>query len=132
MKLAIKIVAIVITVICVFIVGAGIGYMKATERINVLYTDVINESVAEEIKCQVQLLKLLKTSNYDKAQRQLESFLDVNLGALTLYVNNPPLQPNTRVVEAITVAKRYREQYLGHKINCIMEKSVKKTLDFVK
>ncbi len=132
MKLAIKIVAIVITVTCVFIVGAGFGYMKATERINVLYTDIINDSVAEEIKCQVQLLKLLKTSNYDKAERQLESFLDVNLGALTLYVNNPPLQPNVRVVEAITVAKRYREQHLGHKINRIMEKSVKKTLDFVK
>lgn len=132
MKLVIKIVAVVITVICVLVVAAGFGYMKATERFNVLYTNIINESVAEEIKCQVQLLKLLKTSNYDKAQRQLEAFLDVNLGGLTLYVNNPPLQPNTRVVEAITVAKRYREQHPGHKINQVIENSVNKTLDFVK
>ncbi|MEA5113314.1 MAG: hypothetical protein VB050_04735 [Geobacteraceae bacterium] len=132
MRLTLKIVAIVVTVLCVFIVGAGFGYMKATERMNILYSGIINNSVAEEIECQVQLLNLLKTGDYGIAQRQLESFLDVNLGGLTLYVSNPPLKPNARVVDAITIAKRYREQHPGHKINPVMEKSVNKTLEFVK
>jgi hypothetical protein len=132
MKRFFKVITTVVTVICVFILGAGFGYMRATERLNKYYSNIINTSIAGDIECQIQLLKLLKVGNYDKAQKQLESFLDVNIGGLTLYVSNPPLTPNARVVEAITAAKKYREQYPGHQTNHVLENSVRKTLDFVK
>jgi len=51
---------------------------------------------------------------------------------LTLYVNNPPQMQNNDVIEAIRIAKRYREKHPEHRISPKLENSVKKTLDFVK
>ena len=132
MKSGLKILALVAVVICVFIGGAGYGYMKATDKLNKYYSTVIDTAVAGEIQCQVQALQLLKEGNNDKAQKQLEAFLDVNLGALTVYVNSSPTNPNVAVVEAIKKAKKYRDTYPEHIVKPTSQDSVKKTFDFVK
>lgn len=132
MKRYLKLLVLVVAVICIFILGAGFGYMKATDRFDKYTASALYDSAATEVKGRVGLLELLKNGNYDKAQNRLEALVDVDLGILTLYVNDPPLKQNNDVVEAIKIAKKYREKHPGHRINPITENSVKKTLDFVK
>ncbi len=132
MKLYLKILIVVITVVSVFIGGTNYGYMNATDKLNKYYSTVIDTAIAGEIQCQVQVLQLLKEDNYDKAQKQLDAFLDVNLEALSVYVNSSPTDPNVAVVEAIKKAKKYRETYPEHIVKPAAQNSVKKTLDFVK
>jgi len=119
-------------VICFFIVGAGFGYMKATDSFDKYITNALYITSATEIKGKVGLLELLKEGNSEKAQKRLEALVDVDLGTLTLYVNNPPQMQNNDVIEAIRIAKRYREKHPEHRISPKLENSVKKTLDFVK
>ncbi|MDD2337280.1 MAG: hypothetical protein PHD01_11960 [Geobacteraceae bacterium] len=132
MKSHFKIFALVAAAICVFIVGAGFGYMKATDRYDKYITNTLYDTSATEIKGRVGLLELLKNGNYDKAQKRLEALVDVDLGTLTLYVDNPPQIHNNDVIEAIIIAKRYRKKNPEHRISSTLENSVKKTLDFVK
>jgi hypothetical protein len=131
MKQYYKILTLIVVAIFVFIVGAGFGYMKATDRFNKYITSSLYDSAATEVKGKVGLLELLKDGNSDKAQKRLEALVDVDLGTLTLYVNNPPLKQNKDVVEAIKIAKKYREKHPDHRVSPAIENSVKKTLDFV-
>ncbi|WP_225071930.1 hypothetical protein [Desulfuromonas sp. CSMB_57] len=114
--------------------GIRVGNYQTTKRIDRQIEKSLYALDATEIRNQVMLLELLKAGDYNMAQNRLEAFLDVGLAGLALYVNNPPLNPDSEdkeIIEAISIAKNYREKYPGHQVNSTFENSVKKTLDYV-
>lgn len=118
----------------IFYAGIRVGNYQTTKRIDKLMEKSLHSLDATEIKNQVMILELIKNGDYNMAQKRLEAFLDVGLAGLALYVNNPPLNPDREdkdIIEAIIVAKKYREKYPGHRVNSTFEISVKKTLDYV-
>ena len=118
----------------IFYAGIRVGNYQATKRIDKLIKKSLHSLDATEIKNQVMILELIKAGDFNMAQKRLEAFLDVGLAGLALYVNNPPLNPDRDdkdIIEAIRVAKKYREKYPSHRVNSTFENSVKKTLDYV-
>jgi hypothetical protein len=114
--------------------GIRVGNYQTTKKIDRQIEKSLYALDATEIRNQVMLLELLKAGDYSMAQNRLEAFLDVGLAGLALYVNNPPLNPDREdkeIIEAISIAKKYREKYPGHQVNSTFENSVKKTLDYV-
>lgn len=114
--------------------GIRVGNYQTTKRVDRQIQKSLYALEATEVKNQVMLLELLKAGDYNIAQNRLEAFLDVGLAGLALYVKKPPLNPDMEdkeIIEAISIAKKYREKYPGHQVNSTFENSVKKTLDYV-
>lgn len=129
-----KVLVFVVAAAGIFYAGIRVGNYQTTKRIDKLFEKSLYSLDATEIKNQVMLLELIKAGDYNMAQKRLEAFLDIGLAGLALYVNNPPLNPDREdkeIIEAISIAKKYREKYPGHPVNRTFENSVKKTLDYV-
>jgi hypothetical protein len=133
MKRYMKVLVLFASAVLIFIGGAYFGSMHTAERLNKHFTLVLlPSSAASELKAKITLLELLNSGDSVTAQKRLETFVDLDLGIIALYVNNPPLTPDSDIVDAIKLAKKYREKHPEHHINPISENSVRKTLDFVK
>jgi hypothetical protein len=129
-----KVLVFVVAAAGIFYAGIRVGNYQTTKRIDKLMEKSLYSLDATEIKNHVMLLELIKACDYNMAQKRLEAFLDVGLAGLALYVNNPPLNPDRNdkeIFESISIAKKYREKYPGHRVNRTFENSVKKTLDYV-
>ena len=127
-----KVLTLVVLAACFFAAGVSFGGDKTSEKSDKYISDVLLPKVAStNIEVRITLLELLNSGDVATVQKRLEALVDNDLAQLTLYVNNPPLKLDTDVIEAIKIAKKYREKYPEHRINPNIEKSVKKTLDFV-
>ena len=132
MKRYIKMLVLVIAAICLFIAGVYFGSYKTNDKLNNLYLKSFYSVAASEVKCKVHLLELIDDNNYILTKNKLENYLDLELANLAVYVNTQPLKQDTDIVEAISIAKKYRSKHPDHRISPVIENSVKKTLDFVK
>lgn len=135
MKRYVKVLALVAALALAYFIGAGVGHYKTKRYFDGYYSNLLYKSAASEITTKITLLELLKHGDDASAQKRLEALVDADLGYLTLYVNAPPVKPDQNdndIIEAIKIAKAYRDKYPGHQINHVIENSVKKTLDYVK
>jgi uncharacterized protein YneF (UPF0154 family) len=132
MKSYIKWFAVILSLVLIFVGGMIFGSYNATNRINKQVENSLYSLDATQIKIQIDLLELMRSGDYDKVQKKLEVFVDLGLANLAPYVAKPEFNSNVEINSAIIMAKMYRQKYSDHKINRIMENSVKKTLDFVK
>jgi hypothetical protein len=115
-----------------FMAGVGFGNDKTAKRLDKYFTNVLlPSSAASELKAKITLLELLNSGDSATTQKRLENLVDADLGTLILYVNNPPLKQDDDVIEAIRIARKYRERHPNHRVNPAIENSVKKTLEFV-
>lgn len=124
--------AVIVSVVLIFYIGMLVGSYNASNKINRLVENSLYGLDATQIKIQTGLLELLKAGDYDTAQNKLERYLDVSLSDLAPYVDRSDLNNNKEINDAIIAAKKYRQQYPGHKINPVMKKEVNKTLEFAK
>lgn len=131
MKLYLKILIVSVAALSIFIVGIKIGNYNTSNRLNSYFSNLLYLGTATEIKTRIILLELLKRDDEATAQKRLEALVDADLSYLALYVNNLPEFPDKDIVDAIRTVKKYRKKYPEHRINHVIENSVKKTLDFV-
>jgi hypothetical protein len=132
MKRYFKILVLVISAICIFIVGVGFGNYKTQQRLDKYITyELLSSISASELKVNIILLELLNSGDSATTKKRLESLVDAGLAQITLYVNQQPVKPDNDIIEAIKIAKKYREKHPEHRISPAIENSVKKTLDFV-
>lgn len=91
-----------------FFLGIKVGSHKTHIRLDNLFFDSFISLVATDVKGKVHLLELLKDGDCPKAQERLESHMDIGLADLAVYVNKQPFKPNHKVIESISLAKKYR------------------------
>ncbi|MDD2335649.1 MAG: hypothetical protein PHD01_03635 [Geobacteraceae bacterium] len=132
MKRYLQIIALFVMAIGVFLIGIKVGSHNTSEKVDKLFFESFISLVATDVKGKVELLELIKDGNCTKAQERIESYLDIGLADIAVYVNKKPLKPDNNVIEAISLAKKYREKYPGHRVNNVIKNSVTKTLDYVK
>jgi hypothetical protein len=135
MKRYVKVIALVATVVCAFIGGIEVGNYRTSKCLNKNFLKSLHTLYASEITGYVTFLELIKAKDYETAQKRQEALLAVGLSSLAPYVNNPPDNPDEgddKIIEAIKIAKKYREKYTDHQLIPNIENSVKKTLDYVK
>lgn len=124
--------AVIIALVLLFFIGMIYGSYNATNKITKQVENSLYSLDATQTKIHIDLLELMRSGDYDKVQNKLEVFVDLGLANLAPYVAKPEFNSNVEINSAISMAKMYRQKYPDHKINRIMENSVKKTLDFVK
>jgi hypothetical protein len=132
MKRYLQIIALFVMVIGIFLIGKKVGSHNTSEKLDKLFFESFISLVATDVKGKVELLELIKSGNCTKAHERIESYLDIGLADIAVYVNMRPIKPDSNVIEAISLAKKYREKYPGHRVNNVIENSVNKTLDYVK
>ncbi len=133
MKRYFKVLVLVVSAIFVFIAGVSFGNYKTQQRLDkYIAYELLSSISASELKANITLLELLNSGDPTTAQKRLEALVDAGLAQITLYVNHQPLEQDINVIEAIKIAKKYRDKHPEYRINPTLEKSVKKTLDFVK
>jgi hypothetical protein len=135
MKRYVKVIALVVTVVFVFISGVVMGDYRADKRFDKHFNNIFISQNAADVRHQVRLLELIQSGDYVKSKKLLESFLDIRLASLAPYVIKIPVNSDENfndVINAIKLAKKYREKYPEHQLIPNIENSVKKTMDFVK
>ena len=133
MKRYFKILSLIVATACFFTANISFCDDNTSKESEKYVSEVLLPKVAStNIEVRITLLELLNSGDVATVQKRLEALVDNDLAQLTLYVNSPPLKFDTDVIKAIKIAKKYREKHPEHRINPNIEKSVKKTLDFVK
>lgn len=132
MKKNYRLIAQFVVVLFIFFLGVRIGKHHTSHRLNSNYSTVLYLSAATGINTKVNLLELLQKGDVMTSRKRLEALIDADLAYLALYVDKKPEEPDKDILEAIKKLKKYRERYPGHSINNAIEKSVIKTIDYVK
>lgn len=127
-----KVLVLVAIVVCTFFVGAGVAYKKTSKHADKYVAQtLIPLSAASELKARISLLESIQAGKYEKAQKLLEALVDNDLSTIAIYVNSQPAQQDAFIIEAIKVAKHYREKNPDYKVVPNLANSVKTTLDYV-
>lgn len=132
MKIFINLMFKSVVVLLVFFLGFKVGSHYTYGKLNNYYSTLLYSGAATGIKTKIILLELLHDNDVLTVRERLESLLDADLAYLSLYVDKNIEKPNNDIIEAIEKAKIYKKQYPGHHINNIIEKSVNRTLEYVK
>ncbi len=103
-----------------FVAGMYIG---ASKTVN-FYLNMDVSSSATDVKSKIKTLEALKRGEIKEAEESLERLVDVHLGHLGVSYNNSLLKNKEEVLDAIRIAKDYRDRYPGHKVNPTLNNSI--------